>query len=201
MNGLEVLPSWYWCCHSTLAAEDILEAKLQQYAHGFCLNSHWLKLELTIQLDDYITRSNRGNEAIPHAGGDEAGPRQEQLYRVTGVREFEWGYGELCLKLVTNSGWESHLFWKVLAWMIWRHYEEVLPWFLHHQTCSIFMSAKWLIFSHSSLHFVNNSCSELQIHRERERESGEVQASRKVTEEDIFCTQVFIRYDLSMSFS
>jgi hypothetical protein len=52
-----------------------------------------------------------------------------------------------------------------------------------------------------SLHFVNNSCSELQIHRERERESGEVQASRKVTEEDIFCTQVFIRYDLSMSFS
>lgn len=104
MNGLEVLPSWYWCCHSTLAAEDILQAKLQQYAHGFCLNSHWLKLELTIQLDDYITRSNRDNEAIPHAVGDEAGPRQEQLYRVTGVWEFEWGYGELCLKT-------CHQFW------------------------------------------------------------------------------------------
>jgi ABC-type siderophore export system fused ATPase/permease subunit len=55
----------------------------------------------------------------------------------------------------------------------------------------------------SLFHFVNNSCSELQIHREREREreSGEVQASRKVTEEDIFCAQVFIRYDLSLSFS
>ncbi len=80
MNGLEVLPSWYWCCHSTLAAEDILEAKLQQYVHGFFLSSHSLKLELTIQLDDYITCSNRGNEAISHAGGDEAGPRQEQVW-------------------------------------------------------------------------------------------------------------------------